>query len=93
MPQNAKATTYKRRLPVQGVVDRSVFLDIYLVATPVTDANGKTVELLEDPVGGPYGALPGDPAWFPGSVNPRLAACNTLSACAAAKCLRGRGYF
>lgn len=92
MPQNVKATTYKRRLPVQGVVDRSVPLDIYLVATPVTD-DGKTVEILEDPVGGPYGALPGDPAWFPESVNPRLAACHILSGYAAARCLRGRGYF
>ncbi len=89
MPQNAKAKTYKRRLPVQGVVDRSVPLDIYLVATPVPGAN----ETLEDPVGGPYGPLPGDPAWFPESVSPRLAACHILSGYAAARCLRGRGYF
>jgi hypothetical protein len=93
VPQNAKATTYKPRLPVQGVVDRSALLDIYLVGTPVIDDDGKTVEILEDPVGGPYGALPGDPAWFPQSVNPRLAVCHTLSGYAAARCLRGRGYF
>ena len=91
MPQNAKAKTetYTQRLPVQGVVDRSVPLDIYLVATPVPGAN----EILEDPVGGPYGAMPGDPAWFPEGVNPRVAVCHILSGYAAARCLRGRGYF
>jgi hypothetical protein len=37
--------------------------------------------------------LPGDPAWFPESVNPRVAVCQILSGYAAAQCLRGPGYF
>lgn len=81
------------KLPIQGAVDRSIALDIYLVSQPVTDDNGNIVEILEDPVGGPYGPLPGDPPWFPESVNPRMAVCQILSGYAAARCLRGRGYF
>jgi hypothetical protein len=82
------------KLPVQGVVDRSIPLDIYLVAQPVTDANGNIVEILENPVGGWEAvALPGDPVWFSGSVNPRVAVCQILSGPAAARCQRGRGYF
>jgi len=81
------------RLPVQSVVDRSVLLDIYLVAQPVT-VNGVTVEILKDPVGGSEAVpLPGDPAWFPESINPQVAVCHILSGYAAAQCLRGRGYF
>jgi hypothetical protein len=81
------------RLPVQATVDRSASLDIYLVATPVTDSSGHVVEILENPVGGPYGALPGDPAWFPATMNTRLAVCHVLSGYAAARCRAGRGYF
>lgn len=82
------------KLPVLGVVDRSIPLDIYLVAEPVMNAGGDIVQILKDPVGGPEAvALPGDPAWFPESVNPRVAVCHTLSGYAAARCLRSRGYF
>jgi len=81
------------KLPVQSVVDRSIPLDIYLVAQPVTE-NGRTLLILKDPVGGSEAvALPGDPAWFPESVNPRVAVCHILSGYATAQCLRGRGYF
>lgn len=52
------------KLPDLGTVDRSVDSSLYLVPTPVTDDNGKVLEILLDPVGGPYGSLPGDPAWF-----------------------------
>jgi len=83
------------KLPVQGVVDRLTPLDIYLVAEPVTDKSGRTVlQIIKSPVGGAEAvALPGDPAWFPKSVNPRVAVCHILSGYAAAGCLRGRGYF
>ena len=73
------------KLPVQGMVDRAATLDIYLIPNPVTDP--------DEPKGLPFGALPGDPAWFPESVNPRVAVCHVLSGYAAARCLRGRGYF
>jgi hypothetical protein len=63
------------RLPVQGVVDRSVLLHMYLISTPVIDSTGKTVEILKDPVGGPYGALPADPAWFGEGAGYRFAVC------------------
>jgi hypothetical protein len=82
------------KLPVLGVVDRSIPLDIYLVAEPVMDANGDILQILKDPVGGSAAvALPGDPTWFPGSVNPRVAVCQILSPYSAAACLRSRGYF
>lgn len=73
------------KLPVQGVVDRAATLDIYLVPNPVTDT--------DEPKGLPFGTLPGDPARFPGSIDPRVAVCQILSGYAAARCLRGRGYF
>lgn len=82
------------KLPVQGAVDRSSPLDIYLVAQPVTDTSGRTLEILKDPVGGSEAVgLPGDPAWFPESVNPQVAVCHILSSYAMSRCLRGRGYF
>ena len=73
------------KLPVQAVVDRAATLDIYLIPNPVTDP--------DELKGLPFGTLPGDPAWFPESVNPRVAVCHVLSGYAAARCLRGRGYF
>lgn len=73
------------KLPVQGVVDRAAVLDIYLIPNPVSDP--------EEPKGLPLGALPGDPAWFPESVNPRVAVCKILPGYAAGRCLRARGYF
>jgi hypothetical protein len=94
-PQNGKAETYMPlKLPVQAVVDRLTPLDINLVAEPVIDKSGHTVQIIKSPVGGAEAvALPGDPAWFPKSVNPRVAVCHVLSGYAAARCLRGRGYF
>jgi hypothetical protein len=81
------------KLPVQAAVDRSVPLDIYLVRQPVPPT-GTAEEILEDPVGGAEAvALPGDPAWFPKSVNPQVAVCQILSGYAAAQCRRSRGYF
>lgn len=83
------------RLPVQATVDRSARLDIYLVpgGTPVTDSKGNVIAILKNPVGGPYGSLPGDPAWFPDTVNTRLAVCHILSGYAAARCPGGMGAF
>jgi hypothetical protein len=52
------------KLPVQGVVDRAAVLDTYLIPNPVHDP--------DEPKGLAFGALPGDPVWFPESVNPRV---------------------
>jgi hypothetical protein len=81
-------------LPVLGAVDRSETLDIFMTAPRLlTDPFGNQ-ELARFPVGNAVaGALPGDPAWFPESVNPRVAVCQILSGYAAARCLRGPGYF
>jgi hypothetical protein len=93
MPVRKKEIDRPLKLPVQAAVDRSVPLDIYLVRQPVPPT-GPAEEFLEDPVGGAEAvALPGDPAWFPKSVNPQVAVCQVLSGYAAAQCLRGRGYF
>ena len=73
------------KLPVQGVVDRAATLDIYLIPNPGDDP--------DEPQGLPLGTLPGDPARFPENINPRVAICQILSGYAAARCLRGRGYF
>lgn len=73
------------KLPVQGVVDRAAVIDIYLIPNPVHDP--------DEPQGLIFGTLPGDPAWFPESVNPRVAVCKILSGYAAASCLGARGYF
>jgi len=81
------------RLPKQGSVDRSVPLSSYLVTIAITDRDGNVIEKLGTPVGGPYGAVPGDPAWFSERVDPRLAVCQVLSAYSAMHCLRSRGYF
>lgn len=82
------------RLPVQATVDRRVPLAVFLVAQNITDANGKVIQILEAQVGGnESGALPGDPAWFPNTANPRAAVCNVLSSRAAARCRGGPGYF
>jgi hypothetical protein len=60
-------------LPIQAAVDRSTPLEIYLVEQPIT-VDGNVVEILANPVGGPYGPLPGDPAWFARRLDPRVAA-------------------
>lgn len=75
------------KLPVQGVVDRAAIIDIYQIPNPVTDAAD------EEPKGLPFGNLPNDPAWFPDSVNPRVAVCQILSGYAAVRCFRGGAYF
>ena len=93
-PQTERMRAFTQsKLPVQGVVDRRIVLDIYLVPRKVTDDDGKILVILENPVGGPYGPLPNDPGWFPESINPRLAACQLLSGYAATRCLRAGGYF
>ena len=78
-------------LPNLGAVDRSRSPRLFLVPTPVRDDDGKIVEILENPVGGPYGPLPSDPAWFPGSINPRTAVCHILRGPAAARCVPAGG--
>lgn len=84
--QNGRAKTYMNlKLPVQGAVDRAAVIDIYLIPNPVHDP--------DEPQGVIFGALPGDPAWFPESVNPRVAVCKILPGYAAASCLGARGYF
>ncbi len=81
------------KLPNLGAVDRSRTPRLYLVPTPVTDADGNVVEILLNPVGGPYGALPSDPAGFPDSLNPSTAVCHILRGYAAAPCIRAGGCF
>lgn len=62
-------------LPTQAVVDRSVPLEIYLVVVSrILDSKGNLIETIEQPVGGPYGPLPSDPAWFPKNIDSRAAA-------------------
>jgi hypothetical protein len=80
------------KLPNLGAVDRSRSPRLYLIPTRVTDPNGN-VEILLNPVGGPYGPLPSDPAWFPDSINPRTVVCHILRGYAATRCMRAGGYF
>lgn len=81
------------KLPNLGVVPRSRSPRLYLIPTPVKDANGAVVEILLNPVGGAYGPLPSDPVWFPASINPRTAVCHILRGRATARCTRAGGYF
>ena len=81
------------QLPNLGAVNRSRSPHLFLLPTPVRDADGTIVEILENPVGGPYGPLPSDPVWFPGNLNPRTAGCHILRGPAAARCVRAGGYF
>jgi hypothetical protein len=80
-------------LPIQTVVDRSVQLSYATVDQEVRNRDGQLIQILRNPVDGPFGAEPGDPAWFPRHINPRVAVCQILSSYAAARCLQGRGYF
>ena len=82
-------------LPIQAVVDRAMPLSIApLIDQEVRDPQSKRViEILRNPVGGPYGSDPGDPVWFPPQVNPRIAVCQVLSSYAVSRCLRGGRYF
>lgn len=76
------------KLPTLGTVARSRSPRVYMIPTKVTDAQGD-IEILWNPVGGPYGPLPSDPPWFPGSV----AVCGILRGHAMARCARAGGYF
>jgi len=80
-------------LPIQAVVDRAATLGVGTVDQEVRNKDGKLIQILRIPVGGPFGADPGDPAWFPPQVNPRTAVCRILSSYAAGRCLRSGGYF
>lgn len=82
-------------LPIQDVVDRSeLFTYPPFLRTPVIDKQtNKVIQILATQVDGSYGAEPSDPAWFPPSVNPRVAVCHILSSYAVSRCSRGGGYF
>jgi hypothetical protein len=80
-------------LPIQTVVDRSVPLSYTTVDQEVRNRDGQLIQILRNPVDGPYGSEPGDPVWFPQHVNPRIAVCQVLSSYAVSRCLRGGGYF
>jgi hypothetical protein len=81
------------KLPSQGAIDRSVPLDSFMLTTVIADPSGNVLEKLVNPVGGAFGALTGDPAWWPARVDPRTAVCQVLSPYAAVQCWRSRGYF
>jgi hypothetical protein len=81
------------KLPKQGSVDRSIPLSSHLITIAITDSHGNVIEKLGTPLGGPYGSVPGDPAWFLEKVDPRLAVCQVLAPYSAMQCLRSRGYF
>ncbi len=82
-------------LPIQAVVDRSMPLSkAPVIDLEVRDPQTKRViQILRNPVDGPYGFDPGDPVWFPPQVNPRIAVCQVLSSYAVSRCLRGGRYF
>jgi hypothetical protein len=80
-------------LPTQATVDRSIPLDVYLVPSPVRDDQGNILEILEEPVGGPYGPLPGDGAWFPERIDSRAAAYQLAARYATIRCRLARSYF
>jgi hypothetical protein len=81
------------KLPNLGTVARSRSPRLYLIPTPVYDANGTVEEILLNPVGGAYGPLPSDPPWLPASIDPRTAVCHLLRGHANAKCTRAGGYY
>jgi hypothetical protein len=78
--------------PVQGTVDRRDLLTVFSIDTKVV-ANGQVLAILRRPAGYPSGPLPGDPSRFAAGIDPRQAVCHVLSPAAAARCLRGGGYF
>ena len=80
-------------VPVQAhTIDRSIPPDVFYIGTPVR-ADGQTLAILRRPYGFPSGPLPGDPGPFSSDIDPRAGVCRVLSASAAARCSRGRGYF
>jgi len=84
-------------LPTQAVVDRTAPLSFATIDKEVRPTRGpragQVIQILQDPVDGPFGFHPSDPAWFPPHVNPRIAVCQVLSSYAVSRCLRGGGYF
>jgi hypothetical protein len=80
-------------LPVQAVVDRSAPLSYTTIDQEVRNKDGVLIQIVRNPVDGPYGREPSDPGWFPPYVNPRMAVCQILSSYAVSRCLRGGGYF
>jgi hypothetical protein len=80
-------------LPVQAVVDRSAPLSYATIDQEVRNDKGQLIQILRNPVDGPYGREPADPGWYPRHVDPRMAVCQILSSYAVARCLRGGGYF
>jgi hypothetical protein len=83
----------QRNLPVQGIVDRSVQLEVPMIDTLVRDGAGNVLIVLRNPVGGAYGRGPNDPAGFSGRVNPRVGMCQVLTGSARMRCALSRGYF
>lgn len=81
------------KLPNQVSIDRSVPLSSYMLTIVITDNHGDVIQKLNNPIGGPYGAVPSDPAYFPDGVNTRVAVCQVLTANAAMRCLRFGGNF
>lgn len=80
-------------LPVQAVVDRSVLLDMFMRSVYVRDKDGSVIQILKNPVGGPYGMMPGDLGWFSVSIDPRVLGCEMFRGHDAGRCaVRGR-YF
>jgi hypothetical protein len=80
-------------VPVQApTIDRSIPPDVFYLDTPVR-ADGQTLAILRRPYGFPSGPLPGDPGPFSSDIDPRARVCHVLSAAAAARCSRRRGYF
>jgi hypothetical protein len=78
--------------PVSAIVDRRDVLAVFSIDTKVF-RDGRLRGILRNPLGYPSGPLPGDPGRFTSAVDPRLGVCHVLSPSAAARCLRGGGYF
>jgi hypothetical protein len=78
--------------PVSAMVDRRDIPDVFSIDTRIV-SDGELLAILRREFGYPAGRLPGDPGRFPSTVDPRLAVCHVLSPVAAARCLRGGGYF
>lgn len=66
-------------IPIQTVIDRPEHLDQFMVKTFVTDNAGNVVDVLEQPIGGAYGMLPDDPAWYGPHRPSRFAGCYSRS--------------
>jgi hypothetical protein len=86
-------------IPVYRPVDRAVpsalFTHDIPVIEPKTDTTKKDTILfaVRRAYDYPSGPFPAEPGRIPAGVDSRRAVCNNLSARAAARCLRGGGYF